>query len=74
MPQVWQARRRRHGDKMALLGYSFAFLVLLGIVTWIVFPRLMRWAFIALCVFVGVAWLVDSPPPAPPPHHHELRR
>jgi hypothetical protein len=47
---------------MALLGYSFAFLVLLGIVAWIVFPRLMRVLVIALFVFVGVAWLIDAAP------------
>jgi hypothetical protein len=58
---------------MALLGYSFAFIVLLGIVAWIVFPRLMRWAFIALCVFVGVAWLVDSPPSSRPQRQEQSR-
>lgn len=39
--------REGRGEKMALLGYTFAFLVLLGVVAWIVFPGLMRRAFIA---------------------------
>jgi glucose uptake protein GlcU len=45
---------------MALLGYSFGFLLALGIVAWIVFPRAMRALIIALCVFVGVAWIVGQ--------------
>jgi hypothetical protein len=59
---------------MAVLGYSFAFLVLLGIVAWIVFPGLMRWAFIAVCVFVGVAWLIGSTSDKTTPPRHESRR
>jgi hypothetical protein len=58
---------------MALLGYSFAFLVLAAIVGGIVFPRLMRFLFIALAVFVGVAWLISAPPDKTPPRQ-ELRR
>jgi hypothetical protein len=59
---------------MALLGYSFAFLVLLGIVAWIVFPRLMRFLFIALVVFVGALWLIDATPSSPPAQRQELQR
>jgi Flp pilus assembly protein TadB len=59
---------------VALLGYSFGFLVLLGIVAWMVFPRLMRWTFIALCVFVGVAWLMGSLPDKTTAQHQERPR
>ena len=48
--------------EMALLGYSLAFLVLLSILAWMVFPRLTRFLMIALALFIGVAWLIDAPP------------
>ncbi len=47
---------------MALLGYSFAFLVLLAIAAWIVFPRLIRFLALALLVFVGAAVVLNSRP------------
>jgi hypothetical protein len=56
---------------MAVLGYSFAFLVLLGIVAWIVFPRSMRFLALALALFVGVAWLIGPPDKTTP--RQELR-
>jgi hypothetical protein len=59
---------------MALLGYSFAFLLLLLIVAWIVFPRLMRFLALALAVFIGIAWLNGSTSDTPTPPRHELRR
>jgi hypothetical protein len=46
---------------MALLWIP-AFFLLLLIVLWIVFPRLMRFLALALALFVGVAWLIDAPP------------
>ena len=58
---------------MALLGYSFALLVLLAIVLAVLFPRLMRVLLIALAVFVGVAWLIDAAPDKTTPRQ-ELRR
>jgi Flp pilus assembly protein TadB len=59
---------------MAVLGYSFAFLVLLGVVAWIVFPRLMRVLFIAVAAFVGVAWLMGSLPDKTTAQHQERPR
>ena len=47
---------------MALLGYSLGFLVALGIVLVILFPRLMQFLALALALFVGAAWLIDAPP------------
>lgn len=51
---------------MALLGYSLGFVLVLGIVAWIVFPRLMRALLIALALFVGAAWLIDAAPDKTP--------
>jgi hypothetical protein len=38
---------------------------LLGIVAWIVFPRLTRFLLIAVVVLIGVAWLTGLPPSSP---------
>jgi hypothetical protein len=57
-----------------LLGYSLAFLVVLGIVAWIVFPRLMRALFVALLVLLGVSWIVGSMDQTTPPGSRENRK
>jgi hypothetical protein len=57
---------------MGLISIPIFFLLVL-ILFAILFPRLMRFLFLVLFVFVGVAWLIDAPPDKTTPRR-ELRR
>jgi hypothetical protein len=66
------ATARREATR-GLLSIPIFFLLVLILLA-ILFPRLMRALFIAVFVFVGVAWLIDAPPDKTTSRGQELRR